>query len=52
MEAVDFTPWLRQHADLLAKALSLDIEILDTEVSVGPFSADLGACPLNELVAR
>jgi hypothetical protein len=40
-EALNFTPWLRDHPDVLAKALGVDIELTDSEVSVGLFSVDL-----------
>ena len=40
-EAGDFTPWLAKHADLLGKALGMDIEIEQLEASVGAFSLDL-----------
>jgi hypothetical protein len=40
-EALFFTPWLRDHPDLLAKALGVDLELSDSEVSVGYFSVDL-----------
>jgi hypothetical protein len=40
-EALDFTPWLLQHADLLADALGVDIELSEREVGVGAFSVDL-----------
>jgi hypothetical protein len=41
-EARDFTPWLRNNIDLLGEALGLEIDpTVDSEVSVGSFSADL-----------
>ena len=40
-EALDFTPWLRDHPDVLAKALGIDLELHDSEVSIGWFSVDL-----------
>jgi hypothetical protein len=43
-EASDFTPWLAQHENLkqLGAALGLiDLEPVQSEVSVGPFSADI-----------
>ena len=41
-EAVDFTPWLAENADLLGEALGgLVIEIMEREVAVGPFRLDL-----------
>lgn len=40
-EALDFTPWLRENADVLADALGLDLEIHEAEVPVGGFNVDL-----------
>src|SRR5215208_5413548 len=40
-EALDFTPWLLEHADLLGDALGVDIELSEREVGVGDFSVDL-----------
>ena len=40
-EAGDFTPWLAEHADLLGKALGMDLEIEQREAPVGAFSLDL-----------
>ena len=40
-EARDFTPWLAEHPDHLGKALAMDLELVDAEVAVGPFSADV-----------
>ena len=40
-EASDFTPWLKEHIDLLSEALGLDIQLVESEVSVGEFSVDL-----------
>ncbi len=41
-EPYDFTPWLRQHIDLLGEALGLEIDAeVQQEVAVGLFSADL-----------
>ena len=42
-EAHDFTPWLREHIELLGSALGLDLDLVQSEVSVGPFAADLVA---------
>lgn len=42
-EAVDFTPWLADNIDLLGEALDMTFEEVDTEASVGGFSADLVA---------
>ena len=42
-EAADFTPWLARNLDSLGDALQMDIdtEDVDTEVSVGKYSADI-----------
>ena len=40
-EARDFTPWLRKNIDLLAQTVGLDIELVEREVSIGVFTADL-----------
>jgi hypothetical protein len=40
-EAADFTPWLRDNADVLAEALGLDVELTGTEYPVGPFVVDV-----------
>ena len=42
-EAADFTPWLADNLDSLGDALQMDIdtEDVDTEVSVGKYSADI-----------
>ena len=37
----DFTPWLLDHDDRLAEALSIDLEIQQSEHPVGNFSLDL-----------
>ena len=44
-EAQDFTPWLseEQNLALLSETLGLDLELEDTEVSVGSFKADIVA---------
>lgn len=42
-EAYDFTPWLATNLDRLTDALGMDLELVDTEVPVGPFSIDLVA---------
>ena len=47
-EAADFTPWLRENITGLATALGLELDPnVDSEVSVGPFSADLVATDLG-----
>ena len=40
-EAKDFTPWLADNADLLGKALRMDLVHEETEAAVGSYSADL-----------
>ncbi|MDR0795622.1 MAG: DUF4268 domain-containing protein [Tannerella sp.] len=40
-EASDFTPWLVQHIDELSTALGVELEVENTEVAVGPYSADI-----------
>ena len=40
-EAFDFTPWLASEAQRLSEALGLDLVLVDTEVPVGPFFADI-----------
>lgn len=36
-----FTPWLAENPDYLSEALGMDLELVGTEVPVGPFSADI-----------
>jgi len=40
-EARDFTPWLAENISELNKALGLELEVENTEVAVGPYSADI-----------
>ena len=40
-EANDFTPWLCENIDQLSSFIGIDLEVQDTEVSVGPFYADI-----------
>ncbi len=44
-EALDFTPWLASdgNIDLLGDALGVELEVENTEVAVGPYSADIVA---------
>lgn len=40
-EARDFTPWLALNIDYLNSAVGLELEVENTEVAVGPYSADV-----------
>lgn len=40
-EALIFTPWLAMNLDHLSQALGMSLELVGTEVAVGPFSADI-----------
>ncbi len=40
-EANDFTPWLASELGRLSETLGLNLELVGTEVSVGPFFADI-----------
>ena len=42
-EASDFTPWLAKEENVarLGDALGIELEVEDSEVAAGPFSADL-----------
>lgn len=40
-EAADLTPWLAENPGLLSDELSMALELVDTEVEVGSFSADI-----------
>jgi hypothetical protein len=42
-EALDFTPWLVEHIDLLGEALGLELEFVAREHAVGDFSVDIKA---------
>jgi hypothetical protein len=42
-EARDFTPWLKENIALLGEKLGMDLDLVEGEVSVGPFAADLVA---------
>lgn len=40
-EASDFTPWLANNIEELSKEIGIELEIENTEVAVGPYSADI-----------
>lgn len=40
-EAQDFTPWLADNIDHLSEAIGIPMELIDTEVAVETFSADV-----------
>ena len=40
-EALDFTPWLAEHLDLLGDAVGLKLELVQQEYAVGPFYLDI-----------
>lgn len=40
-EARDFTPWLANNIEELSKTVGLELEVENTEVAVGPYSADI-----------
>lgn len=40
-EALEFTPWLAAHLNLLSEVLDRDLQLVATEHPVGPFRADL-----------
>lgn len=42
-EAHNFTPWLAAQIDRLGEAIGQDLEVLGSEMAVGPFSADIVA---------
>ena len=42
-ESRDFTPWVAENIDLLGEKLGLDLELEDTETTVGDFFADITA---------
>ena len=40
-ESSDFTPWLAANLDQLSERIGLDLELVATEVAVGPFRVDV-----------
>ena len=46
-EATDFTPWLAENIGLLNEATGLNLEVIETESSVGSFSVDILAQDAN-----
>ena len=46
-EPYDFTPWLAENIDKLGEIIGKDLEIIQTEYSVGGFSADIVANDLG-----
>ena len=40
-EASDFTPWLAANLDRLGEALGINLEFVQREAPVGPFSLDI-----------
>ena len=40
-EAIDFTPWLADHLDMLNDALGVTLELVQKEKPVGPFYCDI-----------
>jgi len=49
-EAREFTPWLskEENLNILADTLGLELELLDTEVNVGNFNADILAKDMSD----
>ena len=48
-EALDFTPWLAENLDRLGEIVGIpDLKLVDQEVHIGPFRADIIASAPNE----
>lgn len=47
-EARDFTPWLAENIAELGEALGMDLELQETEASVGGYSLDVLVTDLNQ----
>ena len=47
-EAQDFTPWLAENIGELGEALGMDLELQETEASVGGYSLDVLATDLSQ----
>ena len=46
-EAHDFTPWLAENIQELGDVIGYDLELVDREVPVGPYFADILAKDMN-----
>jgi len=48
-EAIDFTPWVVEHINLIGEVLGLDLEVVGREQSVGDFAVDILARDLGRI---